>query len=147
MRYSVAVIAPARLSAWTLGMVEAPVCGSTATIESGLADVVDGRGDEDDPVGQRAAQSRHVAALPAGVVEAVAAAGVDDQLVARRLDRPRGALEQLGAERLDVGDEDPEHVGAMAAQAAGDQARLVAELGDHRLDPRRPSRRRRRSGR
>ncbi len=32
MRYSVAVIAPARLSAWTLGIVEAPVCGSTATI-------------------------------------------------------------------------------------------------------------------
>ena len=115
--------------------------------QPGLADVVDGRGDEDDPVGQRAAQPRHVAALPAGVVEAVAAAGVDDQLVARRLDRPGRALEQLGAERLDVGDEDPDHVGAVAAQAAGDQARLVAELADHRLDPASPSRRRRRSGR
>ena len=102
--------------------------------EAGLADVVDGRGDEDDSIGQRAAQSRHVAALPAGVVEAVTAAGVDDQLVARRLDRPSSTLEQLGAERLDVGDKDPEHVGAMAAQAAGDETRLVAELADHRLD-------------
>ena len=110
------------------------MCGSTATIGPARADVVDRRGDEDDPVGERAAQSRHVASLPAAIL-AVAAAGVDDQLVAGRMDRRRGALEQLGAERLDVGDEDPEDVGAMAAQAARDEARLVAELLDHRLDP------------
>ena len=115
--------------------------------QPGLADVVDGRGDEDDPVGQRAAQPRHVATLPAGVLEAVTAAGVHDQLVARRLDRPCRALEQLGAERLDVGDENPEHVSAVAAQAAGDQARLVPQIADHGLDPASPSRTTRRSGR
>ena len=50
-------------------------------------------------------------------------------------DRLRGALEQLRAERLDVGDEDADDVGPPAAQAAGDQARLVPEVGDHGLDP------------
>ena len=49
--------------------------------------------------------------------------------------RPGGALEQLGAERLDVGDEDADDVGALAAQAAGDEARLVAELLDRLADP------------
>ncbi len=32
MRYCVAVVAPARLSARTLGMLDGPACGSTATI-------------------------------------------------------------------------------------------------------------------
>ena len=50
------------------------------------------------------------------------------------MQRPGGALQQLGAERLDVGHEDADDVGAVAAQAAGDEARLVAELLDHLAD-------------
>ena len=48
-----------------------------------------------------------------------------------------GALEQFGVERLDVRDEDADHVRAATAQALRDEARLVAELLDHRPDARR----------
>jgi hypothetical protein len=65
----------------------------------------------------------------------VAAARVDDQLVAALADGGPGPLEELGAERLDVGDDDAEHVGAAAAEAAGDEAGLVAEVVDDGLHP------------
>ena len=63
------------------------------------------------------------------------AAGVDDQFVVGVVERLGGALQQLGAERLDVGDEDADDVGALAAQAAGDEARLVAEVVDDGAHP------------
>ena len=82
-RCSVAVIAPARLSEWTLGRLGRAGVRVDGDDRGGVADVDDGRGDEDDPVGERAAEPGDVAPLPAGVLLAVAAAGVDDQLVVR----------------------------------------------------------------
>ena len=45
--------------------------------------------------------------------------GVDNKLIPGPPDGPRRSLEQLGAEWLEVGDQDSEHVRLMAAQAAG----------------------------
>ncbi len=100
--------------------------------------LVDAAGrDEDRTVGERPADAREVAALPAALVARAAGAGEHDELVVRVVDRPRDALEQLGAERLDVGDEHAEDVGAPASQALADEARVVAELLDHRAHARR----------
>jgi hypothetical protein len=95
--------------------------------------VDDGRRDEDRPVRERAAESRHVATLPA--LGVVLAGGIDDHLEVGVVERLRRALEQLGAERLDVGDEDPDDTGALAAQAAGDETGLVPEVVDHGPHP------------
>src|SRR5690606_37141760 len=46
---------------------------------------------------------------------------------------PGRALEEFGAERLEVVDDDPDDVRPMAAQTPCHQARLVAEAGDHFL--------------
>ena len=63
------------------------------------------------------------------------ATGVDDQLVLAASQRVGRALQHLGTERLDVGHEDPDHVGALRSQAASDEAGLVPEIGDDDLDP------------
>src|SRR4029450_5369317 len=115
--------------------VGGPGVGVAGAQRGAFVDVDHGRGDEDDPVGERAAQPGDVAALPARVVLAVAAARGDDQLVAALAGGGPGPLEELGAERLDVGDDDAEHVGAAAAEAAGDEAGLVAEVVDDGLHP------------
>ncbi len=78
----------------------------------------DGRCDQDGAVGERAAETRHVPPLPADVVAAVTA-GVDDQLVLAAAQRVGGALQHLGAERLDVGDQHADHVGALASAGCG----------------------------
>jgi hypothetical protein len=91
-------------------------------------DLDDRRRDEDRAVGERAAEPGHVATFPA--FGAVLAGGVDDHVEVGVVERSRRALQQLGAERLDVGHEDADHAGALAAQAAGDEARLVAEVVD-----------------
>ncbi len=91
-------------------------------------DVDDRWRDEDRAIRERAAQPRHVATFPA--LGAVLAGGVDDQVEVRVVERLGRALQQFGAERLDVGDEDPDDVGALAAQAPGDEAGLVAEVVD-----------------
>src|SRR5690606_34903513 len=74
------------------------------------------------------------AALPPRLVLGAPRPRVDDQLVVGVVERPGRALQQLGGEGLQVGDDDPDEVGPPAAHAAGDEARLVAEVGDHRLD-------------
>ena len=86
------------------------------------------RGDEDRAIRERAAQPGHVAAFPA--LGAVLAGGVHDQVEVGVVERLRRALQQFGAEWLDVGDEDADDVGALATQAPGDQAGLVAEVVD-----------------
>ena len=96
-------------------------------------DVDDRRRDEDRAVGECAAEPGHVATFPALCV--VLAGGVDDHLEVRVVERLGRALEQLGAERLDVGDEDADHARALAAQAPCDEARLVAEVVDDGLHP------------
>ena len=131
-RCRVASRAPSKFWASTVGSVEPPTWGSTATTGCSTRDLDDAGGDEDDPVGERAGEPRQVATLPA--LSAGHAAGVDDELEGEVVQRPGGALQQLGAERLDVGHEDADDVGAVAAQAAGDEARLVAELLDHLAD-------------
>src|SRR5690606_7498008 len=78
----------------------------------------------------RPAQPREGPALPAGARPGAVATGVGEQLVARAADRRGDALEELAAERRELRDEDPDDVRPVAAQAAGDQARLVAELLD-----------------
>ena len=85
-------------------------------------------------VDQRAGQAGQRAPLPADVGPA-GPAGVGEQLVAGAGHRPGRALEQLGRERLELGDQDAQHVGAVAAQALGAEARLVAELVDDLLHP------------
>ena len=89
--------------------------------------------DEDGAVDQGAAEPAERPALPPHRATVVAA-GVGEQLVPGLVDRARDPLEQLGAERLELGDQHADHVGAVAAQAAGPEARLVAErlddLGD-----------------
>ena len=50
-----------------------------------------------------AAHPRELALLPARLVFAPPAAGEHDEVVAGAADRPGGAFQQLGAERLDVG--------------------------------------------
>ena len=93
------------------------------------------RGDEEGAVAQRPADPREIAALPADLVGGAPTAGEDDELVAGAVDPARHALQELGAERLDVDHEDADHVRAAAAQALRDEARLVAELLDHGPDP------------
>jgi len=88
------------------------------------------RGDQHRAVDQRAGQPGQVAALPARTL-VVAASGVGEQLVAGVPERLGGTLEDLGAERLELGDQDADHVRLVGAQAARHQARLVAEVGDH----------------
>ncbi len=61
--------------------------------------------------------------------------GVDDQFVLAAAQRVGGTLQHLGAERLDVGDQYADHVGALRPQAAGDEAGFVPEVGDDHLDP------------
>ena len=63
------------------------------------------------------------------------AGGVDDQVEVGVVERLGRALQQLGAERLDVGDEDADDVGALAAQASCDEAGLVAEVVDDGAHP------------
>ena len=94
------------------------------------------RCDEDDAVGERAADPREVAALPAGLVGLLPAAGEDDELEPRALDALGDPLEELGAERLDVTDEHADHIRAPAPQALTGEARVVPQLVDHRPDPR-----------
>ena len=93
------------------------------------------RGDEERAVAQRPADPREIPALPADLVGGAPTPGEDDELVAGAVDRARDALQQLGAERLDIDDENADHIGAAAAQALRDEARLVAELFDHGPDP------------
>ena len=94
----------------------------------------DGRRDEDRAVGQCAAQTRERTPLPP--LLAVHATRVHDELEPRVLDGPRRSLEQLGAERLDAGDEDADDVRSLAPEAPGDEARLEVELVDRFLYPR-----------
>ena len=129
-----------------VGSVEPPTCGSTATTGCRRGDLDHGRRDEDDAVGERAAEARQVAPLPALAVRCMPPE-YTIELEAGVLQRLGGALQQLGAERLDVRHEDADHVRALAAQAPGDQARLVAELVDHVSDPFHRASRRRRTGR
>ncbi len=133
-RCSVAATAPPTLSASTVGMSAGPVCGSTATTGTSA--------DADTTVGvTRMAPSMRVP--PRRLSErrsqpdrtAVVPTGVREQLVARLVDGAGHALEQLGAERLELGDEHPDDVRAVAAQAAGPEAGLVAERLDDLGDP------------
>ena len=90
IRCRVAVIAPARLSERTLGMLDGTGVRVDGDDRAGVADVVDRRSDEDDPVGERAAEPGDVAPLPPGVLLAVPTAGVHDELeVAGRGSPPR----------------------------------------------------------
>ena len=88
-------------------------------------------------VDERAAEPAQRAVLPADVVGALAAGRVDDELVAGAAQRPGDALDELGAEGLDVGHEHADDVGAVVAQAARHDARLVAQLVDDALHARR----------
>ena len=133
-RCSVAAAAPSKFWASTVGSDEPPTCGSTATTGWVGAHLDDGRRDQDDAVGERAARAGTGSDAPSPR-RPWHAAGVDDQLEGEVVERLGGALQQFGAERLDVGDEDADDVGAVAAQAAGDEARLVAELVDDLADP------------
>ena len=94
-------------------------------------DVDAARSHEERPVAERAADPREVAALPPHLVVG-AAAGEDDELVPGPAERACDALQQLRAERLDVDDEHADHVRPAAPQALGDEARVVAEILDHR---------------
>ena len=93
------------------------------------------RRDEDRAVCECAADPREVAPFPAGLVGRLAAAGEDDELVARVADTASDSLEQLGAERLEVAHEHADHLRAAAAQALTDEARVVAEGVDHGAHP------------
>ncbi len=84
-----ALIAPARLSAWMLGRLDDPAWGSTATIGVVSLTSTSVGVTRIEPIGERAAQPADVAPLPAGAVLAVAAARVDDQLVATAPGSPR----------------------------------------------------------
>src|ERR1039458_3822325 len=64
----------------------------------------------------------------------MAAGRVDHHLEAGAPDCVRGALEQFGAERLEVGNQDADDVRAVVAQALRDEAGLVPQIVDHRLD-------------
>jgi hypothetical protein len=79
-------------------------------------------------------ESRARAPLPPHGGALAVPAGVGQQLVSAPGDLLRRPLEQLGRERLELGDQDAEHVGAVAAQALRPQARLVAELVNDLLD-------------
>ncbi len=92
------------------------------------------RGDEQRAVAQRPADPREIAALPADLVDGTPTPREDHEFVARAVDRARDALQELGAERFDVDDEDADHFRAAAAQALRDETRLVAELLDHGPD-------------
>src|SRR5690606_31481373 len=83
--------------------------------------------DQDGAVDDAARQPGQGAALPAHPGTPVAARP-GQQLVLGALHRVRGTLEQLGRERLELGDQDAEHVRPVAAQALRPQARLVPEL-------------------
>ena len=96
-----------------------------------VRDVDAARRHEQRPVAERAADPREVAALPAHLVVG-AAAGEDDELIPGPVERAGDALQELRAERLDVDDEHTDHVRAAAPQALGDEARVVAEILDHR---------------
>ena len=92
--------------------------------------------DDDRAVQQGAPQAAQRAPFPADGL-AVGGAGEGQQLVVGVGHRPGDTLEQLGAERLELGDQHPEDAGVRAAQAAGQQAGLVAQLGDDGVHPRR----------
>jgi len=126
----VAALAPERLSESTVGRPDGPVCGSNGHDGDAVVVVDHGRRHQDRAVDQRPAQPREVAALPADVPAGSSAAGVGEQLVAAAADGSRHALEQLSAERLELGHQHADHVGPVRAQAARHQARLVAEVLD-----------------
>ena len=94
----------------------------------------DGGRDEDGAVDEGAAEAGQGALLPADAVVAAQAAGVGEELVPGPVDGLGDALEQLGRERLELGDEDPDDVGLAAPQAPRDDRRLVPEVVDDLLD-------------
>src|SRR5690606_1450953 len=96
-------------------------------------DVDDGGRDEDRPVGQGAVEPAEEASFPPGLVLGTPGTRIDDELVVGLVEGPGGALEEFGREGLEVGDDDPDEVGAPAAHAASHEARLVAEVGDDGL--------------
>ena len=131
-RCSVAATAPSKFCASTVGRNDPPRCGSTATtgwvaLTSTTVGVTRMM-----PSVECATEAGEVAALPALLG---AHPRVDHQLVVRPVERVGDALQQFGAEWLDVGDQHADDVRALAAQAAGDEARLVAEFVDDVLDP------------
>ena len=123
-----------KLSESTVGIPDGPVCGSTATTWKpclvsttvGVTRMAPSMSVPDRRASERRSQPTIGSACPGGVGE---------QLVVGLRDLGRGALEQLGRERLELGDQDAEHVGAVAAKALRTEARLVAELVDDLLHP------------
>ena len=113
--------------------------------EQGVGDR-SGRGDDDGAVDQGAGQPRKGAALPADLV-VLEVPRVGQQLVAGSLDRARDALEQLGGERLELGHEDADDVGAVADGGCWRPARIRSPDRTRCPSPCRTSPARRRTGR
>ena len=97
-------------------------------------DLGDSRCHQHDAVSERAGESRHVAPLPPDVVAAVAAR-IHDQFEVAATQGVGSPFQHLGAKGLDVGDQHPDHIRALRAQAASDEAGLVAEIRDDGFDP------------
>jgi len=88
-----------------------------------------GRGHDDRAIDERATESGQVSPLPAGT-PALAGPCIGQQLVVGVPEPRAGTLEDLGAEGLELGDQDPDHVRAPGPQTSRDQARLVAKFLD-----------------
>ena len=95
-----------------------------------------GRGHDDRAIDERATESGQVSPLPAGT-PALAGPCIGQQLVVGVPEPRAGTLEDLGAEGLELGDQDPDHVRAPGPQTSRDQARLVAKFLDDPQHPRR----------
>ena len=135
IRYSTAETAPRKFSESTVGSADERTLWSTATTgEPAAASTLPGV-TRMTPSASVPRDPREVAALPAGLVGLLPAAGEDDELEPRAVDALGDPLEELGAERLDVADEHADHVRASAPQALTGEARVVPELVDHRPDP------------
>ena len=128
-RWSTPRRAPWRLSAVTVGRLDGPVCGSTATIgPSNWTSVTVG-------VTRRAPStrvpiSRDRYGAPSRRARRCGRPPSRPPAHSPCPDRVGRSLEHLRAEGLEVGDQDADHVRTSVAQAPGDQAHLVAEAVD-----------------
>ena len=86
--------------------------------------------DDDGGVDEGAGQPGQGASFPPAGGAAVGAAGVGEELVLRAVDRRGDALEELGGEGLELGDEHADDACPAAPEAARHQGGLVAELLD-----------------
>ena len=96
-----------------------------------VVDIDHGRRHQHSAIDQRPGQSRQIPTLPANLITDPATSRVHHELEPAPADRIRRPLQQLSAERLEIGHQDADDVRLVVAKALRDQTRLVPELVDH----------------